>query len=225
MRHLARTAGVAAALFGAAVALAGCTFATPTSPPDATEAPVGQVTSSPPPTPDVTAVAEDAVFGRWRRAPAHPSPAILHASEQACRAQPAAGTLPLLVTDARGEGQLTLVFAGPKAATVCHATVAQDGSATADARAIAGYPDKAPAAQKLGVHDVEIIDATTGARTVVVGQVGDGVSRVAAQFDDATWSNASMAGGWYALWWPGRDPALTIAAVNSRSEAVDGFSP
>jgi hypothetical protein len=129
------------------------------------------------------------------------------------------------VLDARGEGEITVVFADQKAAAVCHAKVAEDGSATADARQVRGYPDPAPAAQELGVHDLETIEATTGSRTVLVGQVGADVARVAAQFDDATWSNATMAGGWYAMWWPGGNPVLTVAAVNRRSEAVDGFAP
>ena len=227
-RNPARSAfeGACLATFVAA-AIAACTIATPTTPhgPGPTTAPDQPGVATPLPTPDVTAVAEDAVFGQWRRAPAHPTPAITQAAESACREQAAVGALPLVVLDARGEGEVTVVFADPNAAAVCHAKVVQDGSATADARKVNGYPDPAPASQKLGVHDLEIIDATSGARTVLVGQVGPDVARVAAQFDDATWSNATMAGGWYAMWWPGREPALTVAAVNSRSEAVDGFAP
>jgi hypothetical protein len=228
MRHLARPTAVLTAALATAALLAGCTIATETAPPPPESAGPTDAAGAATPavrTPDLTAVAEDAVFGRWRRAPAHPTPAIAQAAESACRAEAAVGALPLVVLDARGEGEVTVVFADAKAASLCHARVAKDGTATADARPVAGYPDAAPASQRLGVHDLEIVDSSSGARTVLVGQVGPDVARVAAQFDDATWSNASMAQGWYAMWWPGREPALTVAAVNNRSEAVDGFAP
>lgn len=208
-----------------AVALAGCAIPAPTAAPDQGEASRDPGAATPIPTPDVTDVALDALFGNWRRAPAHPTPEMAQAAEAACREQGAVAALPLVVLDARGQGEVTLVFAGPKAAAVCHATIARDGTATADARPIAGGVSATPASGKLGGHDIEIIDSGSGARTVLVGRVGPDVARVAAQFQDATWSNASMAGGWYAMWWPGRDPALTVAAVDSRSEALDGFTP
>lgn len=218
---------LAAAVSVAAVALVAgaCTFAAPQPTADAGGATSAPGVASLVPTPGATAVAQDAVFGPWRRAAAHPTPAIAQAAEAACRDQASVGALPLVVLDARGEGEVTVVFADAKAAAVCHAKVDEDGSATADARKVRGYPDPAPASQKLGVHDLETIDATTGSRTVLVGQVGPDVARVAAQFDDATWSNATMAGGWYAMWWPGGNRVLTLAAVNNRSEAVDGFTP
>jgi hypothetical protein len=223
--HRARRPSLLALLGVIVTVAAGCTISTPATPPDEPGPSTAPGVATPPPTPDVTAVAEDAVFGPWRRAPAHPTPAIAQAAEAACREQDAVGALPLVVLDARGEGEITVVFADPKAAAVCHAKVAEDGSATADARKVHGYPAPAPASQKLGIHDLESVDATTGARTVLVGQVGPDVARVSAQFDDATWSHATMADGWYAMWWPGREPVLTVAAVNSRSVAVDGFTP
>src|SRR5262245_21568636 len=139
------------ALFG--VLAAGCTSQPE---PVATPAPPDQITpepglTSPRPTTDPVAAANDAVFGRWRRDPAHPTPQVTQAAEQACRGEDAVGTLPLVILDARGEGQATLIFADLKAAAVCHATLTRDGTATADARPVAGYPDTAPASQKLGV--------------------------------------------------------------------------
>jgi len=209
----------------AAVALvvAACAIPSPSVAPGGTTTADGAAT--PRPSPDATSAAEDAVFGRWRRTPAHPTADMTVAAETACRDQPPVGDLPLVVTDARGDGELTLVFASAKAAAVCHATLARSGAATADARKVTRYPAPAPASEKLGIHDLEVIDSTTGARSVLVGQVAEDVARVSAQFQDATWSHASMADGWYAMWWPGRDPALTVAAVNRRSIAVDGFAP
>ena len=226
MRRPVRSPLVAAgAALALAVALAGCSIPSPTTAPDQGDATGEPGAATPLPTPDVRAVAVDAVFGNWRRAPARPTAELSQAAETACRELDAVGRLPLVVLDARGEGEVTLVFAGPKAAAVCHATVTRAGTATADARPVQGDASSAPASKKLGVHDLEIIESTSGARTVLVGRVGPDVARVAAQFDDATWSNASMAGGWYAMWWPGSEPALTVAAVDSRSEALDGFAP
>jgi hypothetical protein len=209
--------------------VAGCTISTEpvVTPPTADEGGPSHApgVATPAATPDLTAVALDAVFGTWRRTPARPSAELTGAAEDACRTEDAVGELPLVVVDARGEGELTLVFASPKAAAVCHAALSQAGEATADARPVAGYPDTPPDSEKLGLHDLEIVESGVGARTVLVGEVGPDVARVAAQFDDATWSNSTMGGGWYAIWWPGREPALTVAAVNRRSEAVDGFVP
>jgi hypothetical protein len=228
MRQLPRAAVTVAEVSLAALLAAACTAqpdpAVVATPPADGITPEPGLTS-PRPTTDPDAAANDAVFGRWRRTPAHPTGQVVDAAETACRGQDAVGDLPLLVVDARGEGEATLVFADPKAAAVCHATLAAGGATTADARPVAGYPDTAPASRKLGAHDLEIVESKGGARTVLVGRVGPDVSRVAAQFEDATWSNASLADGWYAMWWPGREPALTVAAVDTRSEAVDGFSP
>ena len=60
---------------------------------------------------------------------------------------------------------------------------------------------------------------------MVFGRVGDKVHDVGASFDDWTWGKASMANGWYAIWWPGAQPALTIAASDSRSIAIDSYTP
>jgi hypothetical protein len=211
----------AAALALAVLTAAGCTFAAPTAAPgdNATPTSPGAASASP------ATTALDPVFAGWRRAPVHPSPQLVEAASAACRDQPAVGSKPLVVSDARGEGLLTLVFADADHAAVCHATVTESGIATADARALTGAASPAPGATKLGIHDLELVESSAGARNVLVGRVGSDVARVAAQFDDATWSNASMAGGWYAIWWPGGQPVLTVAAVDSRSGALDAFAP
>ncbi len=77
----------------------------------------------------------------------------------------------------------------------------------------------------LGIHDLEVLQSSSGARTVVVGQVGDAVHSVGVNFDDATWSTAAMAGGWYATWWPGTAKALGVAASDLRSVVMDSYAP
>lgn len=225
MRHLIALAVVAALA-------AGCTMATePVAPAGTDDAGAAQATfapikATPLPTPDVTAIANEAVFGKWRRAPAYPTPQVKEQAESVCREQDAVGDLPLAVLDARGEGEVTVVFADDKAATVCFATLTADGGAEATARKVAGYPDEAPLdPEKLGVHDKEVVDAGAQSRYVVFGQVGDRVHDVGASFDDWTWGKASMAEGWYVIWWPGSQPALSVAASDSRSIAIDSYTP
>lgn len=179
---------------------------------------------TPRPTPDPTAVADAALFGRWRRAPVTPSPAIAGAAEAACRTQDGVGTLPLRVLDARGEGQLTLVFADDAATMVCHGVAADDRTVTADARAIEGLANAEPPAEgHLGAHDIEVVEAPSGARVVVVGRVAD-VPEVGISFDDATWGEATIADGWYVAWWPQVSLALSVASVDRRNVVIDSFA-
>ena len=84
---------------------------------------------------------------------------------------------------------------------------------------------EAPATRELGIHDVELVDESTSPRWVAVGMVGDGVNTMEVNFDDATWSKASMANGWYATWWSGTAEALGIAAVDSRNIVITSFAP
>lgn len=131
---------------------------------------------------------------------------------------------PLTLVDNRGAGVLTLVFAGPSTAIVCHAAVAPDGGATADVRAL---PDvvsaPAPTKGKLGAYDLEVIPAPSGPRVVIVGRVSD-VPEVSVSFDDATWGRMSMTAGWYTAWWPQSALALTVATVDRRNTVISSFA-
>jgi len=225
--HPRAGAAVLAAVLAAGVLLAGCGDAA-TSPGSASgsgraAAPSGRGV---PPTPNVTALADAAALGRWRPSPIQPSPAFASSAETACRATGKIGDLPLAVLDARGQGLAILVFASGPAAVVCHAAIDPSGAATADARGVAGIAEATPPEPlKLGIHDLEPITSDANPRVVVVGQVGDGVSEVSVNFDDATWSHAAVDNGWYATWWPSVAEALGIAAVNSRNTVIDSFAP
>jgi hypothetical protein len=178
---------------------------------------------TPSPTVNPTAVADAATFGPWRRRPVVPSPQVAAAAEVACRALPAVGTRPLLVSDVRGEGILTLVFADPQAAAVCHAHATGDGKVTADARTMPSLAGTAaPADGKLGPFDIEEIGTASGSRLVVVGRVAE-VPGVEMSFDDATWGKASLSHGWYAAWWPAAALALSVASVDNRSVVIDSY--
>ncbi len=183
--------------------------------------------ATPAATPDPAVVADAAAMGAWRRGPVVPSPALTAAAENACRAQDGVGTLPLAVLDARGEGRMVIVFADTDAAMLCHVGVTEDGTATADARPVAGFEGaEAPGPGKLGLRDVEVVEGTSGAWTVVVGRVDEAANTVEVSFDaDAAWSKTSMADGWYAIWWPGADRALAVASVDRRNTVIDSYAP
>ena len=175
--------------------------------------------------PDPTAVANEASFGRWRPAPIRPSSARRGRRGGGCRADALVGDAPLAVLDARGEGLFTLVFAG-EAPALCRATMADPEAAPAVVvRAIVdgAAPEAEP--EHLGGRDLEPVDAETRPRNVLVGRVGDGVPEVSVNHDDATWTDASIGNGWYAVWWPLAKEAIAVAAVDRRNTVIDSYAP
>ena len=151
-----------------------------------------------------------------------PDPQVSETAEAACREQPAVGDLPLKVLDARGEGEVTIVFADDETAAVCFATATQAGAATATARPIAGYRTRSPSTPRSWASTTRRSSTPRWARGSW-SSAGSATRSTtsAASFDDWTWGKASMAGGWYAIWWPGTQPALTVAASDARSIAID----
>ena len=152
-------------------------------------------------------------YAAWRRSPVKPVPEFATAVEAACRADPAVGKLPLAVLDARGEGRAILVFSdgNGKAAVACVADDDRSGPVTATAHEIPGSAKAAvPAAGRMGVHDLFVVDEGGTSYSALVGQYGpDGVKNVAANFDaDAAWYTAASDNGWYAIWWPGQAKPL-----------------
>jgi hypothetical protein len=175
--------------------------------------------------PDPTAVANEASFGRWRPAPIRPSSAVATQLEAACRADTLVGDAPLAVLDARGEGLFTLVFAGD-APALCRATMADpDATPVVVVRAIVDGATPAAEPEHLGGRDLEPVDAETRPRNVLVGRVGDGVPEVSVNHDDATWTDASIGNGWYAVWWPIQKEAIAVAAVDRRNTVMDSYAP
>ena len=215
----------AAVALVAALALAGCSpgdqLESATDPPAAgtprpTLAPVNP-----------SAIAEEAAFGRWRPAAIQTTPALAAAAEEACRADSPMDDMPLRVLDVRGLGLFTLVFADDAAAILCRVAIDESGSPVdVVTRPVEGAAGAEPPAERtLGVHDIELVDESTNPRWVAVGQVGDGVNTVEVNFDDATWSKASMANGWYATWWSGTAEALGVAAVDTRNIVITSYAP
>jgi len=89
---------------------------------------------------------------------------------------------------------------------------------------VAGAAPEAEA-EHLGGHDLEPVDAETRPRNVLVGRVGDGVPEVSVNHDDATWTKAAIANGWYAVWWPLAKEAIGVAAVDRRNTVIDSYAP
>jgi hypothetical protein len=229
MQPHSNVAGVAVAAVVVALALGACGSDAPTDSSDATvgtgDGETAAAATDRYAKPDPTAVANEASFGRWRPAPIRPSSTVAATLEAACRADEAVGEAPLAVLDARGEGLFTLVFGGD-APAVCRGTMADPDAAPAVVvRAIAdgAAPDAEP--EHLGGHDLEPVDAQTRPRNVLVGRVGDGVPGVSVNHDDATWTKASIANGWYAVWWPVAKEAIAVAAVDRRNTVMDSYAP
>jgi hypothetical protein len=206
----------------AAVAAGGC--GNPEAPPGERPAQTTvAVVGTPRPAADPSAAADAATFGPWRRRPVAPSSGVAAAAEDACRAQAAVGDLPLTLTDNRGDRVLTLVFTDATHAAVCHAAVTPARDATADARSLPEVvAGAAPAEGRLGAYDIEVIEARSGPRVVIVGRVSD-VPEVSVSFDDATWGRMSMNAGWYTAWWPQAALAMTVATVDRRNTVISSF--
>jgi hypothetical protein len=175
--------------------------------------------------PDPTAVANEASFGGWRPAPIQPSSAVAADVEASCRADSLVGDAPLAVLDARGEGLFTLVFAGEPPAICRVAMTDPDAQPVAVVRAVVDAGEQPAEPEHLGAHDLEAVDAGSRPRNVLVGRVGDGVPEVSVNHDDATWTKAATANGWYAVWWPLAKEAIGVAAVDRRNTVVDSYAP
>ena len=214
-----------------AAATAGCAAPAVTAPahPDgsapATAADDGSAVASP--VPSAGSISDDPVYAAWRRSPITSGSTLTLAADAACRAAPAVGSLPRVVLDARGEGVLIAVFADAASAAVCRVVIDPAGVATAVARLVKGDASAAaPGASRLGLHDLEVVAADGNPRSFLVGRVGASVHAVSVEFDaDAAWSPASMAGGWYAIWWPSAERPQAVAAIDARSVALDSFRP
>ena len=183
-------------------------------------------TARPTPPPQVDVVLAN-VTGPWRRTPMQVGADIEDPSTTACRAalrSAAAGAdaLETVLIDARGENLLTLVLADESRAAVCRVRLADRVPTVLGTFAI-----EKPAA-KLGETEITVAhfallddrDAGDRSRSLIVGQIGPEPKKATAGFDNETYVFATKSPGWYALWWPGRDRAATIAAQDGRNLVI-----
>ncbi len=223
-------------LVGTAMTLSACggsATPSPSRPADATGLPPGPTATAGAATPDpaesgVTA----AVLGSWLPKPVAPAlvPRETAAVEQACRAAliaapetAPASTTALQFVDFRGLGLGWALFADSAHAASCRATIAPDFSV--EVTAVESLdPVAAPPADDdfVYVRSGQLDDVASG-RTFAIGRVGRLSVLVIATFPDESFTFASLAGGWFEVWWPGATIPVGIGGTDSRHLVVKGL--
>ena len=165
------------------------------------------------------------LVGAWRAGPLQLGDPQIAVVSDACAAAArdqlgsAEADLPTAIVDARGEGYTTAILADQTRAIQCLGRIDAAGTATID-----GIDRLAPSAVtqvadgKIGLTSLVALDDRDGGRMYVLGRAGPNATEVDVHLDDKSVVSASIAGGWYAAWWPGHQRATEI-------DAVDGGSP
>jgi hypothetical protein len=175
--------------------------------------------------------ADSRVFGAFRRSALAVPADILEPAEALCRTRPVApfaeeiGSQRLVVSDMRGQGVVILVFADDVGATGCRVELDGAGGMTASHFAVDADPPGELERGDVTLGALEFVDESRIQRVIAVGRVGDGTVRTSAAFADDTFVYASMANGWYAMWWAGSLKPIAIAAVNNRNIVVGSLAP
>jgi hypothetical protein len=210
------------ALVAALSALVACGPSDPSPPPEAS-AP-SESTGAALPSDPVTAQ----LTGPWRPSPIELPDDLRSSAEYVCRnpANPAVlaaiKDLPIAVSDARGGGLASLLFADGDIAFECRVKLEMVGPGLGatilepPSRLAAG---DAPADAITIVSDNRVED-DGGARTVLIGRVAPDPYRVVASFDDQSEVVASLGNGWYTAWWPGLDRPGGVGALDRKSVVV-----
>ena len=127
-----------------------------------------------------------------------------------------------MLTDARGEGLLTLVLANTLRAAVCRVQLVDKVPTVLETFAVDKLETSLDDTEITVAHFAVLEDREAGDRTrsLIVGQIGPVPKKVTAAFDDEKYVFAAKAAGWYALWWPGRARAATIAAQDAANLVI-----
>jgi hypothetical protein len=171
------------------------------------------------------------VFGAFRRSSVEVPPDILGPAETLCRTRPVPafaeeiGSRPLVVSDTRGLGVVILVFADGAGATGCRVELDAAGGMTASHFAVDADPAGALERGDVTLGALQFVDEGRIQRVIAVGRVGEGAVRTSAAFPDDTFVYASMANGWYAMWWAGTLKPIAIAAVDNRNVVTGSLAP
>lgn len=192
------------------------------SPPALTPTP----TARPTPSPQVDVVFAN-VTGAWRRTPVQVGADLVDPSTSACRnalasASAGAEDLETVLVDARGERFLTLVLTGTTKAAVCRVRLADKVPTVLGTSAIDVLETSLDDTEITVAHFALLEDRDAGdpSRTLIVGQIGQRPKKATAGFDNETFVFAAKSSGWYALWWPGRERAATIAAQDAANLVI-----
>lgn len=181
------------------------------------------------PEPAATAEIEAILRGDWRRLPLDPrSFAGMARLDATCRAaEPAIGSLPLAVTDARGGGRLVLVYASlpTSAAWECRASLDAATAAEVDVLALQASGEPLGDAD-IDVRHYEAVEHGGETAIVAVGRIGRLADEAIAQFDtDESYIYASIGGGWWAMWWPGTEGINGIGATDTHNVVIGSAQP
>jgi hypothetical protein len=222
-RRLIRSRIAGAAVLLLAVGAGGCTDAGPVErSPSASTAADPTPGSSIGPSPGISDALAMAMAGPWRNASVAVDRGLSSRLDATCRAaEPAIGDAQQVVVDARGDRQVTLIFADPSEgpAYVCRATV---DATTAAEVAVIEIDRPAEPIGDTGIDALlyEQLTDQDGTRTILVGRIGTRASDSILQFADESFVFGSERGGWYTMWWPGVERALSVAAVDTRNAVI-----
>ena len=185
--------------------------------------------------PPASQIAVDNSLGAWRSGPVTLVPTIQDDVVDACRAAPVSGLgagdgpgdLPVAVVDARGMGQVTVVFADDERWAACLATIDADGTVMVSAAGQPGDPAVEPVGDdEIAISSIEVLDDLDAAqRSLLIGRVGKNAFGTVAGFDDETYVDGSYANGWYTLWWPGNVEAAAVSAIDRGRVTIGSANP
>jgi hypothetical protein len=182
-----------------------------------------------PSAPPQEAFLAEAAAGSWRPAALPVTAGFLDRTEAACvAAEPELEGLPVSVRELRGEDHVALIFGeagGAPGSYLCRGSLEATTAAELDVVAL-GAPAEPVGDEELDLVRYESLTDDEGdTRIVAIGRVGRLVDRVVAGFPDESEVEAAKGGGWWAMWWPGSETTITIAAVNRQSLAIDSLAP
>ncbi len=159
----------------------------------------------------------DPLAGPWRTTPVGIDPALRLEVERACRASmlPFPPLTQLVLVDARGQGRLQAIFAGPtgQQATCMDMEIDADGRVQAMGGGSTGEGDGKPV--EIGPFELRsqgsMSSGAPGAVTssLTSGMAGPGIASIVLEAPGQPQITASLANGWYAVWFPGAWPRAT----------------
>ena len=206
--------------------VAGCALApSPSTSASSEESTVPGVVQSAEPISSGMPVAE--LVGAWQAAPLQLGDPQIAVVSDACAAAArdqlgsAEADLPTAIVDARGEGYTTAILADETRAIQCLGRIDAAGTATIDSiDRLAPSAVMQVADAKIGLTSLVALDDRDGGRMYVLGRIGPNATEVDVHLNDKSVVPASIAGGWYAAWWPGHQRATEVDAVAGGSPVV-----
>ena len=167
--------------------------------------------------------APSVAFAGWTASPTPPASGQLQAAESTCsNADSSLASLTPAVADTRGPYTM-LVYAASDTITGCITGQPSAGAAPIFmGRIETGGVDASPAAagtiswrQSTGIVGGSATPGGLPAASFVDGQTGTGVTAVTVELEDGSSVQATIANGWFAAWWPGRQRVKTAEVATA----------